>query len=165
MLRAGPQVGGSDWGLCWATKDAQCPAAFEATLLNAVSLASPKLTLKKPAQCDKKFACCREGSTEFCSGKAKLAFCDPKAMHTDRAVPHGEGCVCPYNSKFDHRSKECKGSFGPTPTEFYCVHNAEKNSCGACKTPEDCGGNSTAWDLCWASKDTACPKELTQLVV
>jgi len=157
--------GGSDWGLCWATKDAQCPAAFEATLLNAVSLASPKLTLKKPAQCDKKFACCREGSTEFCSGKAKLAFCDPKAMHTDRAVPHGEGCVCPYNSKFDHRSKECKGSFGPTPTEFYCVHNAEKNSCGACKTPEDCGGNSTAWDLCWASKDTACPKELTQLVV
>jgi hypothetical protein len=158
--------GGSDWGLCWATKDAQCPAAFETTLLSAVNLVAPekKLQLKKP-KCDTKFKCCREGSDAFCMDKAKLAFCDPKAAHTDRAVPAGEGCVCPFASKFDAKSKECKGSFGPTPTEFYCVHDAKKNHCGLCKTPEDCGGKSDDWDLCWASKDTACPKEAEQLVI
>jgi hypothetical protein len=158
--------GGSDWGLCWATKDAQCPAAFETTLLSAVNLVAPgkKLTLKKAAECDTKFQCCREGST-FCSAKAQGAFCDPEAAHTARAV--SDGCVCPFASTYDAQRKECSGPLpGPAPAAGYCVHTAKKNGCGVCKAPEDCGGAAHEWDLCWASKDLACPKDaLTQLVV
>merc|ERR1711912_126577 len=83
--------------------------------------------------------------TEFDS----TAFCDP----TTRAEQQlGDGCSCPWGAKA-HAGK-CSGG-SPTPTSYFCKHDAKSNSCGKCTGDADCGGEKNA---CWGYKDALCPK-------
>jgi len=144
----------NEWNLCWGTKDFKCPKELEA---------APGVEA-----CDPKFACCQPGGGPVCHRRDPSSFCDPTQAGTARGFNDGTGCACPWGHDYDKDATKFPCGVVPTPgptSNYYCVHNAGKNACGECTSPEDCGGNKTQWDLCWAEKDTLCPQEEDVLAV